>query len=412
MDYLVSKEDKTFKGVIKLPSSKSIANRALIINALSYSPYQIENLSDSDDTKVMEKVFNSNNNHFDIGHAGTAMRFLTAYLSQIVGEWVITGSDRMKQRPIGILVDALTKLGAKIEYIENEGFPPLRIFGSHLKGCVIELDGSVSSQYISALLMIAPTVEGGLILRLKNKIMSRPYIEMTLKLMEQFGVKHIWKANEIRISEQKYTARQFSVEADWSAASYWYQMAVLANKPEIELVGLQIDSLQGDATIAKWFEKLGLATLPTENGSKIIKTSNELPNFLQLNFIENPDVAQTFAVLCVLKQIPFHFTGLETLKIKETNRIEALQNELSKFGAQLVEPSHGELKWDGTFPLEKQTFPEIETYHDHRMAMAFAPAAILLGNVIIKDSMVVTKSYPGFWDDLKSVGFSLSEKAL
>jgi len=409
MKYLVSKSDITLKGSIVLPGSKSIANRALIIHALSYSPYSIENLSDSDDVRVMNQVFNSNTNHFDIGHAGTAMRFLTAFLSQIVGEWTITGSDRMKQRPIGILVDALNKLGARIEYLENDGFPPLKIFGSHLKGCVLELDGSVSSQYISALLMIAPTIEDGLTLRLKNKITSRSYIEMTLKLMAQFGVQHVWKGNEIRIPEQKYKALQFSVEADWSGASYWYQMAVLSEDVDVELIGLTTESLQGDAMIAKWFEQLGIQTTVTEKGSRLTKNRQPLPKYLQLNFIENPDVAQTFAVLCVMKQTPFHFTGLETLKIKETNRIAALQDELSKFGAQITEPAHGELKWDGTFPLEKQAVPEIETYHDHRMAMAFAPACQTSGPIAILDPMVVTKSYPAYWEDLKRVGFVISE---
>ncbi|HAH25334.1 MAG TPA: 3-phosphoshikimate 1-carboxyvinyltransferase [Prolixibacteraceae bacterium] len=408
MKYLVSKPDSSLKGSIVLPSSKSIANRALIIHALSYSPYPIGNLSESDDTRVMEQVFNSNSNHFDIGHAGTAMRFLTAFLSQIVGEWTITGSDRMKQRPIGILVDALTKVGARIEYMEKEGFPPLKIYGSHLKGCVLELDGSISSQYISALMMIAPTLEGGLTLRLKNKTTSRPYIEMTLKLMEQFGVQHVWKGNEIRISEQRYTARPFSVEADWSGASYWYQMAVLAEEVDVELIGLRTQSLQGDAIIAQWFEQLSIQTIATEKGARLTKNNQPLPKFLQLNFIENPDVAQTFAVLCVMKQIPFHFTGLETLKIKETNRIDALQDELAKFGAQLTEPAHGELKWDGTLPFQKQSMPEIETYHDHRMAMAFAPACQQFCKVVILDPMVVTKSYPGYWEDLKKVGFEVS----
>lgn len=408
MKYLVSKPDKTLKGSIFLPGSKSVANRALIIHALSNSPFPIENISDSDDTLVMQQVFNSNSNYFDIGHAGTAMRFLTAFLSQIVGEWTITGSDRMKQRPIGILVDALNKLGARIEYPENEGFPPLKIYGSHLKGGNLELDGSVSSQYISALLMIAPTIENGLTLRLKNKITSRPYIEMTLRLMEQFGVRSVWKGNEIAIQEQSYVPRPFSVEADWSGASYWYEMAVLADEADVELIDLTTESLQGDAQIAKWFEQLGIDTVATEKGSRLVKNRKPLPKNLNLNFIENPDVAQTFAVLCVMKQIPFHFSGLETLKIKETNRIAALQDELAKFGAHITEPAHGELKWDGTFPLEKQAIPEIETYHDHRMALAFAPACQVYGPVAILDPMVVTKSYPGFWDDLKKVGFEIS----
>ena len=409
MKYLVSKSDSSLKGSIVLPPSKSIANRALLIHALSDSPYPIDNLSDSDDTRVMNQVLNSNDSQFDIGHAGTAMRFLTAFLSQIVGGWTITGSDRMKQRPIGILVDALTKLGARIEYLGIEGFPPLKIYGSHLKGCVLELDGSVSSQYISALLMIAPTIEGGLTLRLKNKIMSRSYIQMTLHLMEQFGVHHIWKGNEIRIVEQSYNAHPFSVEADWSGASYWYQMAVLAEDVDLELIGLKTESLQGDSVIAQWFEQLGIQTTSTEKGSLLTKNGQSLPKSLWLNFIENPDVAQTFAVLCVMKHIPFHFSGLETLKIKETNRIAALQDELAKFGAQLAEPAPGELKWDGSFPLEKQGLPEIETYHDHRMAMAFAPACQTFGPIVILDPMVVTKSYPNFWEDLKKIGFEVKE---
>jgi 3-phosphoshikimate 1-carboxyvinyltransferase len=411
MKYLVSKPDKTLKGSIVLPGSKSVANRALIIHALSYSPYPIENLSDSDDVRVMNEVINSNSNVFDIGHAGTAMRFLTAFLSQIVGEWTVTGSERMKQRPIGILVDALNKLGARIEYLENEGFPPLKIVGSHLTGCILELDGSVSSQYISALLMIAPTIEGGLTLRLKNKITSRPYIDMTLKLMEQFGVQSVWKGNEIRIAEQAYKARPFAVEADWSGASYWYQMAVMADELDLELVGLTTESLQGDVQIAKWFQELGIDTIATEKGSKLVKNGKALPKKLSINFVENPDVAQTFAVLCVMKEIPFHFTGLETLKIKETNRILALQDELAKFGAKITESAHGELSWDGTFPLEKQAVPEIETYHDHRMALAFAPACQEYGPVAILDPMVITKSYPNYWEDLKTVGFVIETVA-
>ena len=408
MKYTVSKPDKILKGSVRLPASKSISNRALVINALSYSPYPIKNLSDSDDTRVMEQVFSSNTNRFDIGHAGTAMRFLTAFLSMIVGEWTLTGSERMKQRPIGILVDALNKLGARIEYLENEGFPPLKICGSHLKGGIIELDGSVSSQYISALLMIAPSTEGGLTLRLRNKIMSRSYIELTLKLMKQFGVQHSWKGNEIRVAEQSYRPVQYTVEADWSGASYWYQMAALAEKADLELEGLKLDSLQGDCAIARWFDPFGIVSEETEKGVRLRKEEKPLPKNLQLNFIENPDVAQTFAVLCVMKKVPFHFTGLETLKIKETNRIEALQNELAKFGAAITEPAHGELKWDGTFPLEKTGHPSIPTYKDHRMAMAFAPACQVYGPVAIEEPLVVTKSYPAFWDDLKETGFQIT----
>lgn len=409
MNYRLSKSDKKIKGSINLPSSKSIANRALIIHALSYSPYDLKNLSVSDDIEVMQKVLNSNTNKFDIGHAGTAMRFLTAFLSQIVGEWIITGSERMKQRPIHILVNALNELGAKIEYLENEGYPPLRIWGSHLKGKVLELDGSISSQYISALLMIAPVIEGGLTLRLKNKITSRPYIELTLKLMKQFGVRSVWKGNEIRVSEQPYQAREFTVEADWTGASYWYQLAALSDEAEIELKNLRLMSLQGDCEIASWFKEFGVDSKATADDVIITKTNDIQPKHLQLNFIENPDVAQTMAVLCVLKNVPFHFTGLETLKIKETDRIVALQNELAKFGAEVKEPKHGELQWDGTFSLSKEKVPCITTYHDHRMALAFAPAA-LFNAIDIDDPMVVSKSYPEYYEHLKHVGFEVENR--
>lgn len=411
MKLSISKADKTIAGTIRLPSSKSISNRVLIINALSYSPYTIGNLSDSDDTKVLDAVLNSATNQFDIGHAGTAMRFLTAFLSKVVGEWTLTGSERMRQRPIGILVDALRKLGASIEYTNNEGFPPLKITGTALKGATIELDGSVSSQYISALLMIAPTVQNGLTLRLLNQVTSRPYIELTLKLMERFGIHYSWKGNEIRIDEQSYRPVQFTVEADWSGASYWYAMAALADNCNLLLEDLQLQSLQGDASQSGWFEQyFGVRSKQEINGVHLTKSGIPKIDCLELDFIENPDIAQTFTVLCVCKGLPFHFKGLHTLKIKETNRILALQTELAKFGAKLAEPVHGELAWDGSIDQSLiQSPPSISTYHDHRMALAFAPAALILSEILIDDPMVITKSYPAFYDDLKKTGFSVLE---
>ena len=409
MQYTITKTDKTLNGEITLPSSKSISNRILIINSLSYSPYTIENLSDSDDTRVMEAVLNSDTNHFDIGHAGTAMRFLTAYLSKIVGEWTLTGSERMRQRPIGLLVDALQKLGASIEYTGNEGFPPLRIFGTSLKGGVIELDGSVSSQYISALLMIAPTIQGGMTLKLLNQITSKPYISLTLNLMEEFGVSHSWKGDTIRIDEQNYRPIKFSVEADWSGASYWYAMAALSDQSNLLLKGLRLKSLQGDASQAEWFRKyFGVQSIQEGTDVRLKTIKNPELIRVELDFMENPDIAQTFAVLALCKKIPFHFKGLSTLKIKETDRIVALQNEVSKFGAILTEPETGELAWDGTFnECQVNHPPVIKTYHDHRMALAFAPAALVYPEIIIEDPHVITKSYPGFWDDLKKIGFKI-----
>lgn len=410
MKFSVSSNINQITESIKLPASKSISNRALIINALSYSPYPILNLSDSDDTKVLEAALFSNTNKFDIGHAGTAMRFLTAFLAKIAGEWEITGSERMQQRPIAILVDALTQLGANIEYIGTEGCPPLKIFGTHLKGQTIELDGSVSSQYISALLLIAPTVENGLTLKLKGNITSSSYIRLTLELMAKFGIQYRWDSNEIFVPEQNYFARDFTCEADWSGASYWFQVIALLDSGEIILENLELESLQGDANIASWFEQFGVKSIQKKEGVLLSKTENIQPEKLVLDFIENPDIAQTMACLCVAKQIPFHFTGLKTLKIKETDRIAALQNELAKFGAEITEPEHGQLAWDGIVNSElKQNEPMVETYHDHRMALAFAPMAIAGLPMQINDPMVITKSYPSFWEDLGKVGFDISE---
>ena len=396
-------------GKVALPASKSISNRLLIINALAYSPFKINNLSDSDDTRIMDSILKSNDSRFNVGHAGTAMRFLTAFLARTAGIWEITGSERMQQRPVAILVDALRKLGARIEYTGNEGFPPLKIYGSHLMGGVLEMDGSVSSQYITALLMIAPTLEGGLTLRLKNKITSRSYITLTLKLLEQAGIRSFMKNNEIRIPGQPFLPTEYSVESDWSAASYWYEILALAGSGEIELLNLRLSGLQGDEAIARWFEPFGIVTISTERGIVISRNQKLRPPRLFLSFDENPDVGQTMAALCVALEIPFHFTGLETLRIKETDRIAALQHELAKFGAEISTPAPGELKWDGKInPSSTNPVPVIETYDDHRMAMAFAPMALTGKPVVIRNHGVVTKSYPRFWGDLSAVGFLLN----
>ena len=386
---------------INLPASKSISNRALILNALSYSPYDIENLSDSDDTRVMVRVFDSNDTKFDIGAAGTAMRFLTAFLAKTVGEWQITGSERMKNRPIRILVDALNQLGARIEYLEKEGYPPLKILGSALTGGEISLNGSVSSQYISALMMIAPYMQNGLKITLEGKIISKPYIIMTQKMMAEFGVSADFTGNIIDIKPQTYSPTRFRVESDWSAASYWYEILSLAGKGKIHLKGLKKESYQGDCKVAELFEQLGVKTEFDKDGV-IISANNkpETPCF-EYDFTNEPDLAQTFAVSCCLKNIPFTFSGLQSLKIKETNRIAALINELGKLGDVLYEPAEGQLAWNGERCVATEN-PVIATYDDHRMAMAFAPAA-LFQPLTIEHPEVITKSYPGFWKDLSKL---------
>lgn len=408
MEYLIKAPEDRLWASIQLPASKSISNRALILNALSYSPYKIHNLAFCDDTDVMVEALNSNSRDFDIKAAGTAMRFLTAFLSKIVGEWTITGTERMKNRPIKLLVDALNSLGARIEYIEKEGYPPLRIFGSSLQGGEISLAGNVSSQYISALLMIAPLMENGLTLHLEGNIISRPYINLTLQLMEKFGVKATWNGQTIRVLPQEYTPIHFTVESDWSAASYWYEMMALSKDAGLELRGLFKDSLQGDAAGAKLFAQLGVATRFTDMDVRL-KNNGNVTKKLIYNFVNEPDLAQTFVVTCVLLNIHFRFTGLQSLKIKETDRIEALKTELRKLGYVLTDTNDSILEWNGE-RCEPDPDPVIATYEDHRMAMAFAPAALVLPKGIrIADPKVVTKSYPTYWDHLKEAGFTIIE---
>lgn len=386
---------------INLPASKSISNRALILNALSYSPYDIQNLSDCDDTRVMLRVFDSNSNRFDIGAAGTAMRFLTAFLAKTVGEWYISGSERMKQRPIKLLVDALNQLGGKIEYTEKEGFPPMKIYGSALMGGEINLDGGISSQYVSALMMIAPYMFNGLKIHLQGNIVSTPYIRMTKGMMQDFGIKVDFNNNLINIRPQTYQPVPYTVENDWSAASYWYEILALTGKGKITLKGLQKNSLQGDSKVVDIFEKLGVNT-EFQKDVVILTPNSQLPtSHYILDFTDTPDLAQTVVVTCCMKNIPFEFSGLQSLKIKETDRIAALIKELRKLGFVLYEKKEGTLMWNGEV-CEHVPNPVISTYDDHRMAMAFAPAALIFP-IQIENPQVVSKSYPGFWEEFEKI---------
>jgi len=385
---------------ISLPASKSISNRALILNALAYSPYDIQNLSDCDDTRVTIKALDSNDRSFDIGAAGTAMRFLTAFLAKTVGEWIITGSKRMKQRPIKLLVDALNSLGARIEYIEKEGYPPLRIYGSALTGGEIRLNGGISSQYISALMMIAPYMQNGLKIMLEGNVISVPYIRMTMQMMKEFGVDVLFEDNTIDVKPQIYKPIHYKVESDWSAASYWFEILSITEKGQILLEGLNKNSYQGDSKVAELFEQLGVKTEYKSEGILLTPSGNYVPTF-EYDFVDQPDLAQTFAVTCCLKGIAFHFKGVQSLKIKETNRIAALINELAKLGFVLLEPAEGELAWSRERCKQEEDV-RIATYEDHRMAMAFAPAALVMP-VSIEEPQVVSKSYPDFWNDIEKL---------
>lgn len=405
-----------FQATIKLPSSKSISNRALIIDALAKCPSFPDNISDCDDTQVIVKAIQEMPDVIDIKAAGTAMRFLTAYLSVTPGEHTITGTERMKHRPIGILVNVLRHLGADIEYLEEEGFPPLRVKGRELNGGELELSGNVSSQYISALLMIGPALKNGLKLKLTGDIISRPYIDLTLCTMREFGAKVEWSdIDTVSVEPQPYCQRDYLIESDWSASSYWYEMMALCNdeEAEIKLPGLMDASRQGDSAARYLFSLLSVK-------SKFSTTTRDIPATITLrrrgravprldyNFINQPDLAQTFVVCCALMEIPFRFTGLHSLKIKETDRMEALKTEMKKLGYVINTEDDCIMSWDGE-RCEPEPEIVIDTYEDHRMAMAFAPAAFKLPYILINDPHVVSKSYPHFWEDMKKAGFTITE---
>ena len=389
------------------PTSKSVSNRALMLQALCPEQrYTISNLAICDDTQHMQEGIAAKQAGaplIDIGATGTAMRFLTAYLSIKEGETVLTGSERMQQRPIGTLVDALRTLGADITYINKEGYPPLRIHGRKLQGGSLEVKADISSQYISALLMIGPCLAEGLTLRLIGEIASRSYIELTLDLMRHYGATAEWIDEQtIRVDAGGYEDAPLSVEGDWSGASYWYELAAVAahcgHEVDICLHGMRPDSKQGDRIIADWLkvEGLRLSDSSSEQLPKVAE-GNNAP--LELDFTHCPDIAQTMAVTYCLLGIPYTFTGIRSLRIKETDRVAALINELRKLGFVLRAEGDEQLIWDGTRCAADEN-PVIVTYDDHRMAMAFAPAALCYEHLTIEHPEVVTKSYPGFWEDL------------
>jgi 3-phosphoshikimate 1-carboxyvinyltransferase len=375
------------------------------MDALGGGKSILTNLSEANDTVLMKQLINSSDPVLDVEDAGTTMRFLTAYLSVQGQEKVITGTERMKLRPIGLLVDALHVLGARISYLEKEGFPPLKIEGFEgQKTNQLTIRGDVSSQYISALMMIAPTLPKGLTLTLTGKVGSRPYIDMTASLMRKFGVEVQVNENVIEVNPQPYKPCDYRVEADWSAASYWFAFTALADQAEITFPNITMRSFQGDRVIADLMEQLGVKSEP--RGNNLLLTKKEAHTELTFDFTHCPDLAQTVAVVCAAKGIHGTFTGLESLRIKETDRIHALHQELQKIGAQLIETgSSWKLVPTHNIP---ETIPTINTYLDHRMAMAFAPLATLR-DIVIENPAVVRKSYPGYWDDLKTVGFRMKE---
>ncbi|MCX6258926.1 MAG: 3-phosphoshikimate 1-carboxyvinyltransferase [Bacteroidia bacterium] len=408
MNYRVSHPTKIIQAEINLPSSKSISNRLLIISKLCGSAFKIEKLSESDDTRILEDALRLTGHMINVGNAGTAFRFLTAYLSVTPGEWILTGNERMNERPVGILADALNSLGAEISYLGKLGFPPLKIIGRKLNKNEITIDASVSSQFISALLLIAPVLPGGLTIHLKEELSSEPYIHLSLKLMNMFGISHSWKNNIIYIARQNYHPHDIIVEPDWSAASYWYEVAALSEFSSIRLNDLNFSGLQGDSVIAALFKPLGVSTDFDRLGAVICK-STVSPGPVNYDLLSYPDIALTLAVCMSHMGIPYKLKGLKNLRIKESNRITNLVNELEKTGIRLGQPAEGELEYIGNANrVTSKDLVSVMTYGDHRMAMAFAPVCLKSGEIIIENTEVVSKSYPGFWKEMERAGFLLS----
>jgi 3-phosphoshikimate 1-carboxyvinyltransferase len=409
MNINISHPGGEIKGTINLPASKSESNRLLILQALSQGAVKARNLSDARDTDLMQAALTSGNGIIDVRDAGTTMRFLTAYFCATGQHKVLTGTERMCERPIGILVDALREIGFKINYKKNEGYPPLEIMPCDMQQLKndVHLAGDISSQYISALLMIAPILPGGLTLHFTTHISSAPYVEMTLSLMAQAGIAYTRDGDSILIARQDFKPKAISASADWSSASYWYSVAVLARSASIKLKGLSLSAPQGDKKIAEWMLSFGVETKQEDDGILLTKKASAkitIPVGMNFDFADYPDLAQTLIVICAAKGIDATFTGMDSLRIKETDRIAALESELAKCSVSLVEKEKGIFALSGSIAISA---PGIVTHGDHRMAMAFAPLS-LLGSMTILNGEVVNKSYPDFWKDMAAMNFKIA----
>ena len=390
---------------LSITGSKSITNRLLILRSI-YPSLKIKNKSNSQDTVVLENALKSSKNIKDVGHAGTAMRFLTAYYSILKNrEVTLLGSKRMHERPIHPLVDCLKLIGADISYLERDGFPPLRIRGKKLNSKKVEISSNVSSQFISAILLIAPKLVGGLVIELKGELISKPYIKMSIGLLNKLGVKTNFRGNLIRIGNLEKTQKKtFTVESDWSSASYWYSIVALSESAEVRLNNFFKKSIQGDSVLARYYKALGVETKFIGNYIVLSKINDfKPPKYLKLDLIDTPDLAQTIVVTCFGLGTSCFLCGLQTLNIKETERLNALKNELTKLGAKL-DITEISLKLYKSKEFRKNI--TINTYQDHRMAMSFAPLALIIP-IFIENPSVVVKSYPHFWNDLIKAGFKI-----
>jgi len=410
----ISYNKKKLTGTFGLPASKSMSNRLLIMRALERSKVLFDNLSEAEDTYMMRLYLSFINTcsgsdiplSLDTHNAGTVFRFLLAYLARQEGKWLLTGSERMRQRPIGALVDALRSLGADIKYTEKEGFPPLIIHGEDLKGGEVELNASSSSQYVSALMLIAPYLPGGLTIRLKTKPVSSAYIDMTATLMQNFGAKVLLSEKKVRVEEGRYQVETVGVEADWSAAAFWYEMVAFNTNASVLLPGLSENSVQGDRFLTTVFARLGVDSDFTKDGL-VLSHSGKIAKTIDFDFTHAPDIVPSVMVACAGLGVEAHFSGIEHLRIKESDRILSMQQELGKIGAEIVQDGKHYLLNPGKSPVEELIF---SSHGDHRMAMSLAPLAMKFGTVTVLDPDVVKKSYPGYWDEMEKTGIFMLKK--
>ncbi|MCK9202941.1 MAG: 3-phosphoshikimate 1-carboxyvinyltransferase [Bacteroidales bacterium] len=411
---LVSCPSKVLKGKLVLPASKSISNRLLLIRALSGEDFTIHNISEADDTRLLQKLLEEIRTYkgnrvleMDTANAGTVMRFLTAYLAARPGKWMLTGSERMKQRPIAVLAEALNNLGAAIDYLAKIGYPPILIKGQPLTGKEVTIDAGISSQYSTALLLVAPYLPSGLILHQEGTVVSTPYIRMTTRLMQYYGARIKTGKQRIAILPGVYKSRDFTIEADWSAASFWYEAAAFAEDVDLQLNGLFPNSLQGDDILPAIYQNFGIKTEFNDQGIHLTRVRKKVDGFY-FDFTDFPDIAPSVITTCAALGIRSRFEGLRSLRIKETDRLRALKNELEKLGLDILVSAPGDVMPSlefNSFQPGFRTDLTFETYGDHRMAMTFAPLALKMGSIRIMDPDVVVKSYPCYWEHLQELGF-------
>ena len=400
-------KNKTLYGSINLESSKSISNRLLIINELCDTKFEIQNLCNANDTKILTKILNEFKSQKEINceDAGTALRFVLAYLATQDGNWIVSGSKRMHERPIKPLVDCLLELGAEIKYLDKDGFPPIEIKSKKLVGGKLRLKGSISSQFISALLMIGPKLDNGILLEIDSKVLSKPYIEMTLELMREFGIDYTWENNCIKIENQHYIGKKIVVENDWSAAAFWYSFVALSKSGNIEIPNLHSASIQGDSILSNVYSKIGVKTEFKEN-SIILSKNNVLEEDLDLDLSNYPDLGLPIIVTCAGLGIKAHLKGLESLKIKESDRLKCIKKELERFNISCeIDDSSIKIKEHQNIV---EPFSTIKCHKDHRIAMSIAPLSMKVNSIKLDDKYVVNKSYPKFWKDLKKAGVNFN----